>query len=334
MNRARLLVDAVVVAVLATLLSLAGARTMREAQAQQDPEFYASYMQVSRDADVGGDLVVDGCVSVPAWRGMISHFPGGCPCNWDEYTEARGRMIVGVPTNGTLEGTSGDALANLELRRGGTARGGSIASPSISGGSYALSGSAPTVTSGSLTISGGSYSLTGSAPTVTGGTYSLTGSAPTISGGSYSLTGGNHRHTGGNHTHAYTDITAGSGSGNSFASGSGGTVVAGSRTNTTAGYTSAPNTGSASVSLSGSAPTISGGSYSLTGSAPSITGGSYTLTGSPPSVSGGNVSISGGSYSLSGSPPSITGGGGTWGVPNEDPPAPYIQLRACRYNPS
>jgi hypothetical protein len=39
-----------------------------------------------------------------------------CPAGWSEFTEARGRYVVGLPEGGELRGTSGTALSNLESR--------------------------------------------------------------------------------------------------------------------------------------------------------------------------------------------------------------------------
>ena len=39
-----------------------------------------------------------------------------CPAGWTELTEARGRYLVGLPSGGTLSGTVGTALANIENR--------------------------------------------------------------------------------------------------------------------------------------------------------------------------------------------------------------------------
>ena len=55
-----------------------------------------------------------------AFRGQISAFNGPCPTDWNEVTALRGRMIVGLVDGGTLAGTRGTVLTDLERRRGGT----------------------------------------------------------------------------------------------------------------------------------------------------------------------------------------------------------------------
>lgn len=54
-------------------------------------------------------------VSVPSktivfWNDTVANIPAG----WGEYTAARGRVIVGMPSGGTLAGTVGSALTNLQ----------------------------------------------------------------------------------------------------------------------------------------------------------------------------------------------------------------------------
>ncbi len=39
---------------------------------------------------------------------------GSCPSGWTEYTNARGRAIVGLVSGGTIEGTVGTALTDLQ----------------------------------------------------------------------------------------------------------------------------------------------------------------------------------------------------------------------------
>ncbi|MEK7195776.1 MAG: prepilin-type N-terminal cleavage/methylation domain-containing protein [Patescibacteria group bacterium] len=49
--------------------------------------------------------------------GAVSFFNlAACPVGWTELTAARGRYIVGLPLAGTLAGTAGTALSNLEDR--------------------------------------------------------------------------------------------------------------------------------------------------------------------------------------------------------------------------
>jgi hypothetical protein len=46
---------------------------------------------------------------------LIAHFTGAsAPFGWSEYTSARGRMIVGLPSGGTSAGTVGTALTNAQ----------------------------------------------------------------------------------------------------------------------------------------------------------------------------------------------------------------------------
>ncbi len=52
---------------------------------------------------------------VPA--GFVGFFNlSSCPTGWSALNEARGRYLVGLPSGGTLAGTKGTALSNLEDR--------------------------------------------------------------------------------------------------------------------------------------------------------------------------------------------------------------------------
>jgi hypothetical protein len=68
----------------------------------------------------GGFKFPDGTVqqttaSLPS--GMVAFFNlSTCPTGWTELTSARGRYIVGLPLSGTLAGTQGTALTDLENR--------------------------------------------------------------------------------------------------------------------------------------------------------------------------------------------------------------------------
>lgn len=59
-----------------------------------------------------GDNTWDSPAGVPS--GMIAFSASTCPTGWSEYTSARGRVIVGLPSGGTSEGTVGTALTNLQ----------------------------------------------------------------------------------------------------------------------------------------------------------------------------------------------------------------------------
>lgn len=45
--------------------------------------------------------------------GLVGYFLGTCPPGWSTYAAAQGRVVVGVETAGTLEGTVGGALTDL-----------------------------------------------------------------------------------------------------------------------------------------------------------------------------------------------------------------------------
>jgi hypothetical protein len=53
--------------------------------------------------------------SAPAGAVSFFNLPA-CPSGWTELTAARGRYIVGLPVGGTLAGTAGTALTDLESR--------------------------------------------------------------------------------------------------------------------------------------------------------------------------------------------------------------------------
>lgn len=59
-----------------------------------------------------GDVTL---TSVPSGM-MMYTVSSACPSGWTEFTEARGRYIVGVPAGGTVSSTVGTALSNSENR--------------------------------------------------------------------------------------------------------------------------------------------------------------------------------------------------------------------------
>jgi len=82
---------------------------------------------VSGGASIGGALTVSGqpvCLGngtncppsgVPA--GFVGYFNlSSCPSGWSALAAAQGRYLVGLPSAGTLAGTAGAALSNLENR--------------------------------------------------------------------------------------------------------------------------------------------------------------------------------------------------------------------------
>lgn len=63
-----------------------------------------------------GDKGDDG-VGSAAPPGAVMFFNlGACPSGWDEFTQARGRYLVGLPAGGSLASQVGTALSNLENR--------------------------------------------------------------------------------------------------------------------------------------------------------------------------------------------------------------------------
>jgi len=70
-------------------------------------------LDVSGDVNFSGRLLEDG---VEIFSGMIAPFAAACPTGWTEYTAAQGRYVVGVPDGGTVAGTAGTALTDLENR--------------------------------------------------------------------------------------------------------------------------------------------------------------------------------------------------------------------------
>jgi hypothetical protein len=69
----------------------------------------------------GGDINTSGKIKeggnnlIPSGAVMFFNLPS-CPSGWSELTAARGRYLVGKPSGGTLAGTQGTALTDLENR--------------------------------------------------------------------------------------------------------------------------------------------------------------------------------------------------------------------------
>jgi hypothetical protein len=95
---------------------------------------------------------------------LIALFEGSCPSGWSEYTAARGRVVVGVPSGGTLSGTVGTALTNLENRT--HSHGMTHTHTWNPGGSYNVAAGNPVTNGGVL----GSGVISGSNSTYSGNT--------------------------------------------------------------------------------------------------------------------------------------------------------------------
>lgn len=69
---------------------------------------------------VSTEAVVGGGSAIPA--DMIAFFPTACAnySGWSEYTDARGRYVVAVPSGGTALATVGSALTDQEARTAGS----------------------------------------------------------------------------------------------------------------------------------------------------------------------------------------------------------------------
>ena len=75
-----------------------------------------------------GKILTSDVSGTANWQAVGGSVPSGavmsfnlasCPTGWTELVAARGRYIVGRPSGGTLAGTTGTALSNLENRQTG-----------------------------------------------------------------------------------------------------------------------------------------------------------------------------------------------------------------------
>jgi len=72
-------------------------------------------------ASVTASITVAGVSNASVPRGAVMFFNlVSCPTGWTELVGARGRYVVGLPASGTLAGTQGTALTDLENRAVGT----------------------------------------------------------------------------------------------------------------------------------------------------------------------------------------------------------------------
>ena len=93
--------------------SITGAKIVDDAI---DSEHYAagSVDAAHVAADVATQAELDAIASVPS--NLVAYRASGesTPSGWSEYTTARGRMVVGLPSGGTDGGTVGTALTNVQ----------------------------------------------------------------------------------------------------------------------------------------------------------------------------------------------------------------------------
>lgn len=89
--------------------------TAFEERQELTPAPYASYAIRAGSVDWSGLTNVPNDLAIPS--GAVQFFDlASCPPGWTELTEARGRVVVGLPSGGDLKGTIGTGLTNLENR--------------------------------------------------------------------------------------------------------------------------------------------------------------------------------------------------------------------------
>jgi hypothetical protein len=79
-----------------------------------------SYFSGSRVGNPATSNVTVSTTNIVVPSGAVMNFnTATCPTGWTEFTQARGRYIVGLPASGTLAAVVGTALANTENRATG-----------------------------------------------------------------------------------------------------------------------------------------------------------------------------------------------------------------------
>jgi hypothetical protein len=85
----------------------------------------AGQVKVTGGAPVAGKVLTSDATGLATWESPEGGVPSGaviffnlatCPSGWTELSSARGRYLVGLPAGGTLAGTAGTALGDLENR--------------------------------------------------------------------------------------------------------------------------------------------------------------------------------------------------------------------------
>lgn len=185
--------------------------------------------------------------AVNSFQNQIAYFnASACPTGWAEFTDARGRYIVGLTSSGTLDTGVGTALTNQENRDhthsvpGLSVPGLSIPGLSISSGgghTHTYSGTSSTV---SVTHT---HTFTTGGPDATSLPYVTSGvsNAPASSGHTHSGTTSTDSNTA--HAHTYSGTTSSDGShdhGGATGTGTTGTGTSGTGTSGSASAMIAP----------------------------------------------------------------------------------------------
>lgn len=101
---------------MATGTPAAGAVAVYDANGNVAPKLVGTEGQVLTVVSGAPDYATPAsAVSIPAGAVMSFNLTS-CPSGWSDYTAASGRYIVGLPSGGTLAGTTGTALTNAENR--------------------------------------------------------------------------------------------------------------------------------------------------------------------------------------------------------------------------
>lgn len=132
------------------------------------------------------------------WAGSVVFSTVSCPTGWTVSTTAAGRYLVGMPSGGTVSGTVGTALTNLEARdhvHAGPSHQHTGPNHSHVAGAWTTSGATGTITQGWGDGSGATITLPTQGHTHTVGPFStgdsgtgLTGAAGTANTGGASAT--------------------------------------------------------------------------------------------------------------------------------------------------
>lgn len=229
--------------------------------------------------------------SIPS--ALTAYFPDSCPSGWSEYTSARGRYIVGLPSGGTKEGTQGTALSNVQNRPVGQHN-------------HSFSGSA---------LGTHTHTFSGSAHD-----HEFAGSELGTHGHSFSGTGlGTHNHTQNAHNHPFRGVNNNATT-SSFYSDSVLASSTGPSTVTGTGFRGSDNVTLASTSISNTTPTNNAiGAGTPAGTNAAITAGTPAGEIDNATAAGTNAAIT------AGTPAGSIANDGAVAATN----APYIQLICC-----